>query len=209
MRQRQRAVERYASGGRFPADEAVQRRRNARRSARIGADRAGHHAVGDRDRSPRCRAAGNATGAPIEGVFRRAVVWVDAESRVRELDHVRAADDHRAGVSQPVDDGRIACRGRRAEQHGRAAEGDDTGFVEQVLDRNRDAGQGGQRRAAASLGVHAVGGRERFVLMNKQEGARAFSVRIPDRRERLLDELAAGDFSAGKKTGQVDDGHGC
>ena len=82
-------------------------------------------------------------GAAIEGVSRSAVVWVDAEAGECEFGEVGAADDYRAGVSQSFDDGRVTCRRRRAGQHFRAAERNHAGFVEQIFDRNRDAGQGG------------------------------------------------------------------
>src|SRR6478609_148759 len=39
------------------------------------------------------------------------------------------------------------------------------------------------------------------------EGARTFSLRVFDCRERLFDELTAGDFPAGKKLRKLDDGH--
>ena len=150
------------------------------------------------DEPPGMRAAG-----AIEGVLGRAVVRIDAETRVREFGQVGAADDHRAGFSQAFDDCRVARRRRRADQHLRAAERDDACFVEQVLDRNRDARERGQLRAAASLRVHAVGGSKRFAFVDEEEGARAFSRRILDRRERLLDELAAGDLPIGKQNAKA------
>src|SRR5262249_17665619 len=55
--------------------------------------------------------------------------------------------------------------------------------------------------------VHLVGGGERFALMYAEEGARTFSLRVFDSRERLFDELAAGDFLAGKYLGKLDHGH--
>jgi hypothetical protein len=48
------------------------------------------------------------------------------------------------------------------------------------------------------LRVYLVGGGERFALMYAEEGARTFSLRVFDCRERLFDELAARDFLAGK-----------
>src|SRR5262249_41702596 len=52
-----------------------------------------------------------------------------------------------------------------------------------------------------------VSGRKRFALMNAQEGARTFPLRVLDRREPLFDELAAGDLLAGKKLRKLDDRH--
>jgi hypothetical protein len=48
------------------------------------------------------------------------------------------------------------------------------------------------------LRVYLVSGGERFALMYAEEGARTFSLRVFDCRERLFDELAARDFLAGK-----------
>ena len=104
---------------------------------------AGSHAVGDRDRRARRRAAGKAAGGTIEGVPRRAVVRIDAETGVREFGQVGAPDDDRAGLSQSFDNCRIARGGRRTDQHFRAAERRNAGFIEQILDRNRDAGERG------------------------------------------------------------------
>ena len=42
-----------------------------------------------------------------------------------------------------------------------------------------------------SLRVYAVGSSKRFLIMDDEEGTRAFSLRISDCRERLFDELAA------------------
>jgi hypothetical protein len=45
--------------------------------------------------------------------------------------------------------------------------------------------------------------------MDEEEGPRALSLRVSDCRERLFDELAAGDFLTGKETRKLDDGHRC
>src|SRR5262249_43751101 len=71
----------------------------------------------------------------------------------------------------------------------------------------RDASERRQLRATTPLRVHLVGGGERFALMYTEEGARTFTLRVFDCRERLFDELAAGDFLAGKELGKFDDGH--
>src|SRR5262249_31401915 len=57
----------------------------------------------------------------------------------------------------------------------------------------RDASECWQLRATTPLRVHLVGGGERFALMYTEEGARTFTLRVFDCRERLFDELAAGD----------------
>ena len=51
--------------------------------------------------------------------------------------------------------------------------------------------------------------RERFTVVHEEEGARAFSLRVFDCRERLFDELAATNFLAGKKTRKLDECHRC
>src|SRR4051794_1168819 len=111
--------------------------------------------------------------------------------------------DDRAGLFQSLDDGRDACRRRHTNQHFRPAKHGDAGFVEQVLYRNRDAGECVQLRAAATSRVHLVGGGKRFALRYSEEGARAFSLRVSDCRERLFDELTAGYFQVGETLRKV------
>jgi hypothetical protein len=48
------------------------------------------------------------------------------------------------------------------------------------------------------LGIRPIGCGERFALMDAEEGARAFSLRVLDCCERLFDELAAGYFQGAK-----------
>jgi hypothetical protein len=48
---------------------------------------------------------------------------------------------------------------------------------------------------------------ERFVLVHLQEGARAFSLRVLDCRERLFDELTTGNFLASEKMRKVVNAH--
>jgi hypothetical protein len=45
--------------------------------------------------------------------------------------------------------------------------------------------------------------------MDDEESTRAFSARVSDCRERLFDELAAGDFPTGKQMRKLYDGHHC
>jgi len=60
-----------------------------------------------------------------------------------------------------------------------------------------------QLRAAAPSRVHLVGGGKRFALLYPEEGARTFSLRVFDCRERLFDELTAGDFEVGQTMRKV------
>ena len=57
--------------------------------------------------------------------------------------------------------------------------------------------------------INAIGNCERSAFVDEQKGARAFPQRIPDRRQRLLDELATGDLPIGERTRKVDDSHAC
>ena len=86
---------------------------------------------------------GRRRGRTIERIPGRAVVRIDSEAGVREFGQVGAPDDDGAGASQAFDDCRIARRRSGADQHLRAAEGRDASLIEQILDRNRDAGERG------------------------------------------------------------------
>src|SRR6516164_8129124 len=95
----------------------------------------------------------------------------------------------------------------RPNKHFRSAERGHAGFIEQILDRNRDAGECVQLCAAEPTRVDLVSSGERFVLVHLQEGARAFSLRVLDRRERLFDELTTGNFLASEKMRKVVTAH--
>jgi len=61
--------------------------------------------------------------------------------------------------------------------------------------------------AAQPARVDLVSSGERFVLVHLQEGARAFSLRVFDCRERLFDELTTGNFLASEKMRKVVNAH--
>ena len=109
-RQRERAVGRHALLARLEADDAAERRRNAGRAAGVGADRDLAHAVGDRDRAARGRAARHARA--VGRIAGRAEMRIDADAGEGELAHVGLGDDHGAGRAQPPHHRRVG-RGRR------------------------------------------------------------------------------------------------
>ena len=117
--------------------------------------------LGDRRRAARGRAAGDArrrVERRRRRVGRRAVVRVDADAGEGELRHVGAADERGAGPAQAGDGGRVGGGGRGVGEHGRAGGGGFAGDVEQVLDRDREAGE---RARVGAGGDRAVGRRRR------------------------------------------------
>jgi hypothetical protein len=66
---------------------------------------------------------------------------IQPEARVGELGHVVATDEDEAGGTQTRNDRRIAERGGMIFQEPRAGGCDFPGHVEQVFQRNRNAGE--------------------------------------------------------------------
>ena len=205
--QRQRAFGGHAPLRRLEAGEPAQRRRDAHRAARVAADADHRHAIGHRHGRAARRAARNAaTIDAIPRVLRRAVVRVQAQAGERELGHVGAPDDHRAGGDQAVDDGGVALGRRRILQHHRARGGDLARHVEQVLHRHRqaferrthDAG-GAQRVAGLCRGAGAFG-------IDEGEDARAFTGRVLRAGQRGFGQLLRGPTTGGQVGGELRDG---
>ena len=206
-RERERPLRRYAVRGGLEADDAAQRRRNAAGAAGVGAERAQGHAVGDRHRSPRRRASRDACRLAVIGIRGRAMVRIDPEPGEGELGHVGAADRNEAGRPQARHGGRIARRRRRAAQHQRAGRGDLARDIEQVLDRDRNAGEAraGAERARAVVKICCG---TRGLRVDLEESAPTLSRAVLDARQAILHQVAG--FVAGLETccGSHDIGHG-
>ena len=98
-----------AGGGESPerrlqSDNAVERRRHATRSRRVGAKRERNEARADRGRRAGARSAGNEIRA--QRIARNAVGRAYAHKPGRELIEVGLADDDCAGALEPLDDER-------------------------------------------------------------------------------------------------------
>ena len=190
-RQRKGSRGRNAMRRRLKADDAAQRRRDAARAAGIGAERAEGHAVGDRHRGTRGRAAGDAPRPAVVGVERRAVMRVDAQAGEGELGHIGAPDRNEPGRAQAGDRGRIACRRLPIFQCNRARRGHVACDVEQILDRHRNAGERRRRRAARADAVMKIRRCERLLSRDLEKNAPPFSGLIRDPRQAFLDQAAA------------------
>ena len=128
---------------------------------------------------------------------------VQADAAERELDHVRAPDDHGAGSAQARDDGRVALRRRRVGEQLRSGARDVAGDVEQVLHRNRQAVDRRAHDADASQLVRQVGLGARGVGVKLDERALPFARRIADARERRFDEITRRHFARRKLARQL------
>ncbi len=133
--------------GRPDAVEAAEARRHAHRSAGVGAERGVAQPLGHRRGRARRGAAGHAVGRLR--VERGAVEGILAEDAERDLVGDGLADQARAGVEQALHGPGVARRdGMRPAPVRVAAAGRVAGHVEQILGRERQAGE----RAARSAG---------------------------------------------------------
>ncbi len=187
-RQRHRAIERNPPLCRLEADDAVERCRNTAGAAGVGAERAMRHAVKHRYRRTRRRSARHVTDAALPCAFRRAEMRIDADAGIGELGHVGAADHHKTGAPQPRHHRRVGFRGRGIFQCARAGPGHLAPDVEQVLDRNGDAGIGRRRGVDLAQPVHRFGRLDRGFGVNVQEGPRALAACIGNPCQASIDQ---------------------
>ena len=110
---------------------------------------------------------------------------VHAVAAIGEFGHVGAADENRTGSTQARHGWCIALGRWRVLEDDRAGAGGITLEVEQILYRDRDAGQ---RRGHDALLAQAIAGSrccQRAVAMNLDESASALPGRISDTRKIL------------------------
>ena len=138
----------------------------------------------------------------LPGALRRAVMRVDADAGIGELGHVGAADHDEAGPAQPRHHGRIGFRRRRILQRARAGAGHLALDVEQVLDRDGNAGIGRRRGLGLAQPVHRFGGLDRGFLIDMDEGADALARGIGDPGQAFIDQLAGAGAAVGEIVGQ-------
>ena len=152
--QRERALGRHPEFAWLESDDAAERGRNPRRAAGIGADGDLAHAVRDRDRRARRRAAGNARA--VGRIARRAVMRIDADDGEGEFDHVGLGDDDGACGAQPSHHNRVGGSGRRiGENLGARARGF-ARDIEQILDADNRAVERTERDARARSCIRRI-----------------------------------------------------
>ena len=129
--------------GRLQPDDVIERRRDPSGPGGVGAQRKGDKAGRDRDGRTRARSAGNE--GRIERVRRHPVRRARADEAGRELIEIGLADQQRAGGKQPLDGRRGSLRRVREARAGGG--GRQTGDVDIVLDRERQAVERHRREA--------------------------------------------------------------
>jgi hypothetical protein len=159
------------------------------------------HAVGDRYRRARGRTAGDMTDFALPRALGRAEVRIDADPGIGELGHVGAANDDETGTAQPCHDRRIGFGRGRILQRARTGAGHLPPDIEQVLDRNRDAGIGRRRRLHLAQPVHRFGGLDRGLRVDMDKRPDAFAGGITNFRQAFIDQLA-GAGAAARKIGR-------
>ena len=169
-RQRHRAVDRHQPRRALEADQALQRGRDADRAAGVGAERGPGGAGGDRRRrrptSSRRGCAASGRAPSVAGLAGVPEVRIDADAGERELGHVGVADRApRRRARRRATAGASATAGGASAQDRRAGGGGLAGDVEQVLDRDGQAGErarvapGGDRRGRPPPRRRALPGR--------------------------------------------------
>ena len=159
---------------RFPAHETAKGGRLPHGAARVGADRQGHGARGDRRGGSSRRPARHPRRIP--GVPHRAVGRVLVRGAHAELVAVGLADDDRARVHQARDARRVIGRHETREDlraRGRRAARD----VDVVLHGERNARER-QPLARAHAPVDSIGLEERVLGVRRQKGPERF-LRLP------------------------------
>jgi hypothetical protein len=185
-----------ATEGRLEAEQAAQRRRHANGTVGVRAEGERHHAGGDRA----ARATRRAAADVLERVWvaGRPVMPVHAGEVVGVLAHVERADQHGVGCFEATDHDGVA-RGRRIVAVDlRAGARRQPGDVDQVLDRERHAGERPERRAARALGVDPIGGRAG--ALGQHIGERIDPrVERGDARKRRVDRVACARCAVGDR----------
>ena len=182
--ERDHAVARHHAVRRLEAADPGERGRLADRAAGIGAGRGRRHARRHRGRRAARGAARHEAAAP--GIAHRPEVRGLARGAHRELVHVALAEQHRARAVELLDDVGVVGADEVGE-HARAAGGEQVARAEDVLVRDRDAGQRpGLALRPARVGAARVGEAARRV--DRDEGIQ-LAVELRDALEMELRQL--------------------
>ena len=188
------AVERDEPVARLEAGRAAGERGDADRAAGVGADAQ----RGEPRRERRGAAAGGAA-CDVAGTPRvadGAVERVLARDAPGELVQVGLADDHRAGVDDALHRAR-AARGHVLAEDPRPVGGAQTRRVEEILGRERHAGE----RPEPALAAQRAGVEQRALAVDGDEGVEV-GPRL-DAVEVVLDDLLGGDVPGAYALGDL------
>ena len=119
----------------------------------------------------------------------RAVMRIESDAGISELGHVGAADHHKTGTAQTRDRGSIGLGARIVVERTRPGAGDLPLDIEQILDRDRNAGKGRRRGIGFAQRVHRLGRGDRAFGIDLNERARALAAGIVDPGQTLIDQL--------------------
>ena len=124
---------------RLEPEHAAERSRGADRAIGVGAERKRHETAGDRGGRAARGAAGHACA--IMRVVHRTVMEILAGEIIGVFAHVQRADEDGAGGFEPLDQCRVAPRRRCVAIDLRAGKRRHPGNVEEILHRERHAGE--------------------------------------------------------------------
>jgi hypothetical protein len=117
---------------------------------------------------------------------------IDADAGIGEFGHVGPADHNEAGRAQPRHHRRVGLRGRGILQRTRTGAGHLPPYVEEILDRDRNAGKRRRRRLGLAQLIHCVRGSDRGVLVDVNEGPRTLARGIGNPGKTFLHQLTRG-----------------
>ncbi len=193
------AVARHPAVGRLHPDRARHGTGLADRAAGVGAERQRRLVRRDGGGAATAGPAGDAGEVPrVVGRAEGAVLGGGAH---RELVHVGLAEDRQAVAAEPRDD-RGVVRRHPAVEDPRAAGGRQATGGEHVLDRDRDAVQGAPGLARLAPAVGLLGGAQRSLGVDVQEGMDG-AVHLGDPVEVGLRQCDARGLTGGERVGQL------
>ena len=161
--ERKRPCARQPAVGRLQSEDSAERRRHPDRAVGVGPQRQRHQAAADGAAGAARRAAGHPRH--VMRIARRTVMHILAGEVVGVFAHIERADQHRAGRLHALDQGGVARRRLEVAIDLRSGAGRQPLHVEQVLHRERHAGERagifpGRDRGidCARPGARAIGG---------------------------------------------------
>ena len=152
--ERKGARARQPAVGRLQPEQSAERRRHADGAVGVGAERERHEIARDRAAGAARRAASHARH--VVRIARRTIVHVLAGEVVGVLAHVQCTDENGSRSLQPLDQHGVTCRGLEFAVDLRSCARRQTLDVEQVLDCERNAGEGPRGLPAAIAASTAV-----------------------------------------------------
>lgn len=126
---------------------------------------------------------------------------IDADAAKRELGHIGAAHRHQPRRQQALHDRRTGHRLRRVRKHHRAGRRGLAGYVQQILQADRDTRIATWRPSSPAQRVPGVGAVAGVRLVYPDKHPRPLPARIKDALQTRLDQRTARGAPLGQRIG--------